>query len=223
MTFKAVIFDLDGTLLNSLKGLALAMNMLLRRLGYPTHPVNRFKKFVGSGITGTVRRALPESIGPNFPIDRFVSDYRRLYDTLWLENSPPYDGIADLLDHLAKEKIKTAVLSNKSDDFTKRMAAALLPGHDFERVLGDRPGVPLKPDPAAAVEIAESTGINPGEFIFLGDSGIDMETAARAGMYGVGALWGFREAGELVAQGAKKLIRHPSELLEIFRKNVHGA
>ena len=169
MTFKAVIFDLDGTLLNSIKGLAYAMNILLRRLGYPTHPVDRYKDFVGSGITETVRRALPESIGTNFPIESFVTDYRRLYDSLWLENSPPYDGVTDMLDHLTKKNIKTAVLSNKSDDFTKRMTAALLPGHDFEMVLGDRPGVPRKPDPAAAVEIAENIGIDPGEFIFLGD------------------------------------------------------
>jgi len=216
MTFKAVIFDLDGTLLNSLKGLADAMNMLLRRLDYPTHPVEQYKDFVGSGITETVRRALPESIGSNFPVDNFVRDYRRLYDTLWSENSPPYDGVTDLLDRLRKEKIKTAVLSNKSDDFTKRMTAALLPGHDFEMVLGDRPGIPRKPDPAAALEIAESIGIDPGQFVFVGDSGIDVETAVRAGMYGVGVLWGFREEEELLAHGAKKLIRHPSELLEMF-------
>ena len=217
MIYKAVIFDLDGTLLNSIKGLADAMNILLRRLGYPTHPVERYKDFVGSGLTETVRRALPDSIGSNFPIDGFVTDYRHLYDTLWLKNSPPYEGVADMLDRLTKEKIKAAVLSNKSDDFTKRMAAALLPGFDFEMVLGDRPGVPRKPDPAAALEIAGSIGIDPGEIIFVGDSGIDMETAVRAGMVGVGVLWGFREEKELLAHGAKKLIRHPSELLEILR------
>lgn len=216
MNCKAVIFDLDGTLVDSLVGLAEAMNLLLARLGYPIHSLEEYKYFVGSGIEEAIHRALPEQEHHTLPIERLVADYRVLYDTIWPQKSPPYEGVPEMLAGLGKKKIKTAVLSNKSDDFTRRMTARLFPDHEFAEVHGERPGVPRKPDPTAALEIAARLGISPADFIFLGDSGIDMETAVRAGMYPVGALWGFRQAEELSSHGARELLHHPLELLDLL-------
>jgi phosphoglycolate phosphatase len=213
MTFKAVIFDLDGTLLNSLEGIADAMNVLLERLGYSTHSLETYKYFVGDGIAEMVRRALPEMSREKSDINKLVTDYRDIYHTTWPKKSPPYEGIPELLDALSLKNIKLAVLSNKSDDFTNRMVSELLPDWKFEVVMGAQPGIPEKPDPYAALKIAEIIGIAPTNIIFMGDSGVDMKTAARANMYPVGVLWGFREAEELLANGAKKLIKHPMELL----------
>lgn len=216
MRFEAVIFDLDGTLLNSLEGIGDAMNILLQRLGYPTHPLETYKYLVGEGIIQLVKRALPEDKGNLHDPGQLVIDYRAIYDTTWPQRSPPYEGIPELLDALSGKNIKAAVLSNKSDDFTKRMVSKLLPHWTFEVVKGVRPGGPRKPDPAAALQIAEITGIAPGKTVFMGDSDVDMQTAVNADMYPVGVQWGFREAGELIANGAKKLIEHPLGLLEIF-------
>jgi phosphoglycolate phosphatase len=218
MNYKAVLFDLDGTLIDSLAGLAEAMNLLLARLGYPTHPVEEYKYFVGSGIEEAIRRALPEQTRHTAPIERLAADYRALYDTIWPQQSPAYEGVPDMLAGLRKKKIKTAVLSNKSDDFTRRMTAKLFPDHEFAEVQGERRGVPRKPDPTAALQIAERLGIKPADFIFLGDSGIDMETAVRAGMYPLGALWGFRQAEELSTHGACDLLHHPLELLSLLER-----
>jgi phosphoglycolate phosphatase len=211
MTYEAVIFDLDGTLLNSLEGIADAMNVLLERLGYSTHPLEAYKYFVGNGIIEMVRRALPEVSRETSDINKWVKDYRDIYHTTWQKKSPPYEGIPKLLDALSQKNIKLAVLSNKSDDFTNRMVSTLLPGWKFEVVMGAQPGIPEKPDPYAALKIAEMINIAPANIVFMGDSGVDMKTAARANMYPMGVLWGFREAEELLANGAKKLIKHPME------------
>lgn len=216
MKYEAVIFDLDGTLLNSLEGIADAMNTLLERLGYSTHPLETYKYFVGDGITEMVRRALPEVARENSDINKLVTDYREIYHTTWPKKSPPYEGIPELLEALSQKNIKLAVLSNKSDDFTNRMVSELLADWKFEVVMGAQLGIPEKPDPYGALKIAEIIGIAPTNITFMGDSGVDMKTAARANMYPVGVLWGFREAEELLANGAKKLIKHPMELLNIF-------
>ena len=212
MTYEAVIFDLDGTLLNSLKGIADAMNALLLRLGYPTHPEEAYKYFVGEGIRELVIRALPEDKVNTHDIDGLIKDYRELYETTWPEKSPPYAGIPELLDTLSQNNIKMGILSNKSDDFTKRMTTALLPGKTFAAVMGKRPGIPAKPDPTAALEIANIMGIAARKIIFMGDSGVDMKTAVRAGMLPMGVLWGFREKHELINSGAKQLLNRPEEL-----------
>ncbi len=215
MIFESVIFDLDGTLLNSLIGIADAMNISLKRLGYPAHPVETYKQFVTEGIIALVTRALPPEKRKDHDIDELVADYRSIYATTWPDNSPPYEGIPELLDALSSMDKKLSVLSNKSDDFTRRMVSELLPRWEFEVVRGVRADGTYKPDPAAALEIAGLTGTAPGKTMFVGDSGVDMQTAVNAGMYGVGVLWGFREAGEMQEHGARRLIKHPMELLTI--------
>ncbi|MCX6584617.1 MAG: HAD family hydrolase [Candidatus Aminicenantes bacterium] len=215
MRYDAVIFDLDGTLLNSLEGIADAMNKLLRQLGYPTHPLEAYKYFVGEGIVQLLKLTVPVEKLNHHSMEQLVKEYRAIYETTWPQKTVVYEGVPEMLDALSATKIKLAVLSNKSHEFAGRMAAALLPRWKFEAVKGLRPGEPRKPDPASALQIAGITGVDPANTIFMGDSGVDMQTASRAQMYGVGVLWGFRQAEELLANGARQLIRRPMELLKI--------
>jgi phosphoglycolate phosphatase len=141
---------------------------------------------------------------------------RREYTQRWAELTKPYPGVPDLLDGLTQRGIRMAVLSNKPDDFTKLMVEALLPRWSFEAVLGVRAGVPKKPDPAAALEIARKLGVEPSAFLYLGDTDTDMKTAVSAGMFPVGALWGFRPGNELAAHGAQVLIQDPPDLLGLL-------
>jgi len=225
MKYKAVIFDLDGTLLNSLEGIGSAMNVLLEQMGFPRHSLDKYRYFVGEGLKELVRRALPkewfEKFNPECQVepalDELVVEYRRIYDEIWPQTSPPYSGVSELLKWLSNEGIRRGVLSNKSDDFTKRMVSALLPEFTFDMVLGSRPGIPSKPDPFSALEIAASLRIEPGNIIFLGDTGVDIQTAINAAMPPVGALWGFRDSNELRSNGAKYLIKQPQDLIDIIK------
>ncbi len=219
MKFDGIIFDLDGTLLNSLVGIADAMNLLLEQLGYPTHPLEPYRYFVGEGIRELVIRALPEPVrsASNIDqIDQWVARYREFYETTWPTKSDPYEGIPQLLDALTAQNIPMAILSNKSEDFTRRMTQTLLPKWPFKAVRGSRPGLPNKPDPQVALEIANQMDLEPGKTVFMGDTCIDMQTATRAQMIPVGVTWGFRPADELTTNGARHLLNHPKELMDIL-------
>ncbi len=211
--YRAVIFDLDGTLLDTLEDIATSANAALASLGFPAHETEAYKQLVGEGVDTLARRALPVGKGDPATVDEMVRRYRREYAARWKENSRPYAGVPEMLDGLTGRGIRLAVLSNKRQDYTEMMTAALLPGRPFEVVAGARPGVPIKPDPTAALKIAEICGLPPSAIAFLGDSGIDMETARAAGMCPLGALWGFRDAEELLASGAQALLAHPPDLL----------
>ncbi|MFZ5643731.1 MAG: HAD family hydrolase [Bacillota bacterium] len=216
MKYKAVLFDLDGTLLDTIQDIAESMNEVLGYYNFPLHHVEAYKYFVGDGVEELARRVLPEGSRDPETVSGFVSAMRREYAARWQKNTRPYVGVPELLDALAARGIKISVLSNKPDEFTKIMVAGLLSRWNFEPVLGARPSVPKKPDPAGALEIATQLSLSPGEFLYLGDTGTDMKTANAAGMYPVGVLWGFRTAEELVACGAKILIKKPLELLELL-------
>jgi len=214
--FQAVLFDLDGTLLDTLDDLANSMNSVLRGWGFPEHGREQYKVFVGDGVENLVRRSLPEDRREEARVAEGVAAMREEYTKRWAELTQPYPGIPDLLDGLSQRGVRMAVLSNKPDDFAKLMVAALLPQWRFEAVLGVRPGVPRKPDPGAALEIAKGLGVEPAAFLYLGDTNTDMKTAVSAGMFPVGALWGFRPGHELTANGAKRLIQNPPDLLGLL-------
>jgi phosphoglycolate phosphatase len=216
MKYSTVIFDLDGTLLNTLDDIADSANTVLRRVGYPTHEVESYKYLVGEGIEKLVRRALGDDNADDAFVARCVDEMRQEYSQRWSNNTRPYDGVPELLDSLASRRVSMNILSNKPDDFTNEMVDALLPGRTFDIVRGLIPSVPAKPDPTAAFRIAEDRGIGVEECVFVGDSNIDIQTAVAARMLPVGVLWGFRPGEELTAAGAKKLLHNPLELLDLF-------
>jgi len=213
MKFKAVLFDLDGTLLDTINDLADSMNSVLERHGFPTHGVDEYKYFVGDGIDLLVRRALPVSCKDEFLIAGCVAAMKEEYSSRWADSTRPYDGITELLDALNASGVSLSILSNKPHESTMIVVSRMLANWKFEMVIGAMDGVPKKPNPASAISIAERLGIAPGDFLYLGDTHTDMKTAVLAGMFPAGALWGFRTAGELVEAGARILVTHPVDLL----------
>lgn len=216
MHFKAIVFDLDGTLLDTLEDLGNAANRVLTRKGFPTHDVDTYRYLVGDGAVMLINRALPEDKRNEDTIRVCVQAFREEYGQNWNVKTKPYDGVAEMLDALMAYGMKMAVLSNKPDDFTKRCVSEFLPNWAFEMVLGQSDSIPLKPDPAGAKKIAQCLNIPPSDFIYLGDTAIDMKTAVAAGMFPVGALWGFRTGKELRENGAQALINRPQELLSLL-------
>jgi phosphoglycolate phosphatase len=215
--FQAIILDVDGTLLDTLQDLADSMNSTLRHFGFPVHELEKYKHFVGDGMENLVRRSVPDwAKTDRRMISRCLETMQQIYERNWNVKSRPYPGIPELLDALTARGLKMAVLSNKPHDLTQRAIEGLLPVWRFEVVMGERPPVPRKPDPSSALEIANRLGVEPAGFLYLGDTATDMKTANAAGMYAVGALWGFRNAEELISSGAKKLIAKPAQLLELL-------
>jgi len=214
--FKAIIFDLDGTLLDTLADIAGSMNAVLNSFGFPTHPVDSYRYFTGKGIDGLVRQVLPAGRRDDLTVNEFVSAAKEQYRHRWADSTRPYPGVHELLDALETMGLPKAVLSNKADEFTKLMVASMLPSWSFCDVRGEGPLTPKKPDPSAALEIARLMDLVPGQILYLGDSDTDMQTAGAAGMYAVGALWGFRDAKELLANGAKALVKTPMEILDLL-------
>jgi len=213
--FSGVIFDLDGTLLDTIEDIGLTMNLVFGRRGFPPFSIADCMRMVGDGMEVLVRRALPGGSGDEALVDEIVQEYREAYGLAWRDHSRPYPGVPELLEGLKARGVRSAVLSNKSHPFTEIMTRELLP-FDFDAVLGALPGMPFKPDPSAALRIASDMGLPPAGFVFVGDTDIDMETARAAGMYPAGALWGFRDAANLRAGGAEVLLASPGDLLRLF-------
>jgi phosphoglycolate phosphatase len=216
MRFHAVLFDLDGTLLDTLEDIADSTNAALRAQGFPEHPLSAYRYFIGDGVESLVRRALPPERLEAATLACSAELMRREYSARWADKTRPFPGVPELLDALTACGLPMAVLSNKPDDFTQLCIARLLPHWRFEVVLGAVAGMPKKPDPAAARQIAARLNLPPAQIVYLGDTNTDMQTAVAAGMYPVGALWGFRTASELTASGAEVLLKTPMELLSVL-------
>jgi phosphoglycolate phosphatase len=217
MKFKCVIFDLDGTLLNTLDDIGDSVNLALTRMGLPTYPIERYRYFVGDGMEILARRVLPPERVDDATVAACVGHIRDEYGSRWSNKSRPYDGITDMLNGLVARNLLLGVLSNKPHDFTRVVVEKLLPEWKFDPLLGSRPGVPKKPDPAAALEIIDQLRIPAEEILYVGDTAVDMQTAVAAGMFPVGAVWGFRTAEELRDNGARVLIEHPVDLLRLVK------
>ncbi len=219
MIYEAVVFDMDGTLLNTLTDIGKATNRVLAARNYPTHPLKDYQYFVGAGIVRLMKCVLPEEAQTETMIKECIEEFTLDYKNSWQENTKPYDGVVEMLNALSKLGLRLAILSNKPHDLTQFSVKEMLADWPFEMVLGQRDHIPRKPDPAGALEIAKKMDIPSAHILYLGDTGIDMETAVNAGMFPIGVLWGFRPREELLQAGAKVLIESPLELLDFLQQN----
>jgi phosphoglycolate phosphatase len=215
MKFKGVIFDLDGTLVNSLEDIADSMNTVLQNGNHPTHSYEDYQYFIGSGLRNLVTRAMPETHQEDKQIDNSYNLMVEVYKENCTRKTKSYDGIFELLDILVSRNIKLSVFSNKSDALTKEITAALFPDY-FDPIIGMTTDSLKKPNPFKALEISNSLGLKAEEIIFVGDSDIDMQTATNANMFAVGVSWGYRPKEVLIAKGAKKVLNHPLDLIQIL-------
>ncbi|MFN0076264.1 MAG: HAD family hydrolase [Prosthecobacter sp.] len=215
---KAFIFDLDGTLIDSLADIAESINRMLDARGYPRCEQEVFKQMVGDGMEKLVERALPEHARSDELIKICVEEYRAHYDTLWNAQTRPYDGIVEMLASLKTQGLKLGVISNKAHRFTVPMTEHFFGTAVFDHILGQRVEVPRKPAPDGAHEMAALLGLQTDEMAYVGDSGIDMQFAKSSGMKPVGVRWGFRSEAELLECGADVLISHPVELFDLAGK-----
>lgn len=215
MKFKSVIFDLDGTLVNSIEDLSDAMNTVLKNQGFPTHTYQAYKIMIGSGIKNLVGKALPATHANENTINASFEMMMEIYSSNCINKTKPYDGIIELLDYLKAKEIPLNVLSNKSDVLTKKITEAIFPNY-FQTVLGLTSEETKKPNPVQAIAISEKLGIPSDKCIFIGDTDVDIQTAKNANMFAVGVLWGFREKEELLSNGAQFLLSKPMDLIEIL-------
>jgi len=216
MPFRATIFDLDGTLLDTLDDIANAANRVLAARGFAAHPNSNYRAFIGEGVVRLISRVLPDAHQDEVTVRACIEAYVQEYARNWNVKTKPYAGVPEMLDGLVEGGLKLAVLSNKPDHFTQQCVRELLAKWSFDVVLGASEAFPRKPDPASALETARRLGVLPAECLYVGDSGIDMQTARAAGMYAVGALWGFRGKEELLREGAHILIEEPGEILDLL-------
>lgn len=215
----AVLFDLDGTLLNSLADLANAGNAVLRAHGFADHPEDAYRYFVGDGIRVLVRRILPAAVRDDDELaDQILSEFRERYAHGWNVRSHLYPGVIDMLAELERRNLAMAVLSNKPEEFTLQCVNHYMASVPFVAVLGVTDKRPHKPDPTGALEVVQQTGIPADRWVYLGDTATDMQTAGSAGMLPVGAAWGFRDAEELWRAGAGVVIEQPCELIDIVKR-----
>lgn len=215
MNYAGVIFDLDGTLVNTLDDLADSCNRQLERYGYPTHPTDAYRYFVGNGAKKLVERALPAESAASL-IDEFLADFKAEYAHHCFDKTAPYSGVPELLERLKEEGVPMAVLSNKPDAETRRVVERYFPSGLFAAVAGQRDAIPHKPDPAGVEPILEALKLEASATAFVGDTWIDMETAKRSACVPIGVLWGFRERAELVEHEAGHLARTPEELASLL-------
>ena len=212
---NSIIFDLDGTLLNTIEDLANACNYALTTLGYKTHEVEKYKTFVGNGRYKLVERMLPEDKRSIENIEKALELFDSYYEKHMIDMTKPYDGIMEMLDCLINRGINIAVVSNKPHEFTTEVVKNYF-GNRFEVVYGHKKNTKEKPDPWAVLEVIDEFKVNKDECLYVGDSEIDINTAKNAGVKSVGVEWGFRGKGELESAGANYIVNKPEQILEIL-------
>lgn len=213
MKRQLVIFDLDGTLLNTVADIAMATNHALSAFGYPTHSEEKIKSFVGNGVSKLLERALPEDKRTEENIALLRGYFTEYYDKHNADLSTPYPGIVSLLSQLQVNGVMLAVASNKYQAATEKLVAHYFPGIDFINVLGQRTGVPVKPSPDIVHEIMATANVNKEDVLYVGDSGVDMQTANNAGINAVAVSWGFRPRQELETYCPIAIINQAEELI----------
>lgn len=209
MKNKGIIFDLDGTLLDTVEDLAFSVNKALKAHGYKTHETNMYYQFVGNGIKKMIQRASGEE-----NIDDLLETFLSVYDKHFMDNTKPYEGIVELLEYCDSNNIKIGVCTNKKESYLFPMIKNYFKDITFIECVGDRFDGLHKPNPTYAIEIANAMNLKPEDIIFVGDSNVDMETAINANMTPIGVSWGFRSVEELKNAGAKYIINKPMELVK---------
>jgi len=222
MRIKAVIFDLDGTLLDSIHDIAFCMNEALKRLGLPTHDLPAYKIMVGDGVEMLVERGIPEPARSARMQARVLSELRREYAGHWGVDSRVFPGIPELLDGLTRRGIDMAILTNKPHEVTNLVVRKYFGAWPISPVWGADPARARKPAPNSALRIAEQLGASPSEVILIGDTRTDMETAVASGMFPLGAGWGYRGEDELLAYGARAVFYQPTTLLALLPEVVQS-
>ncbi len=215
MNKQLVIFDLDGTLLDTVADLANATNQALVRCGYPPHPTEAYYRFVGNGINKLFARALPEEARTEENVQHIRALFIPYYNKHNADDSRPYPGIVELLTHLQNQGIQLAVASNKYQQATAKLVGHFFPDIRFAAVYGQREGIPIKPDPAIVNDILSVTGISRARALYVGDSGVDMQTARNASVESAGVIWGFRDEEELRVNGADHIIHSAKDILKL--------
>ena len=210
--YKVAIFDLDGTLLDTLKDLADACNFALRSYGFPEHQIEEYKYFLGNGVYKLVERALPMDKKDGETVDKVLTEFKKYYEKHKSDFTKPYDGIEELLIALKETGIKTAVVSNKPHEFAVEIVERYF-AKSFDIVFGKREGYLAKPDPTTVIETLNHFKCKKEEAVYIGDSDVDMFTGKNAGLFSIGVAWGFRGAEELSAAGADKIVYTSEELL----------
>lgn len=211
---RAIIFDLDGTLVDTLGDIATVMNGWLRSKSWPEHPLEAYRQMVGRGLARLIQAAVPASESAH--AETWYDEVFGAYEAMGIGESRPYPGVTETLQQLRDAGLPLAVISNKPDAITRSMVAALFPSIDFALVRGGLVGVPSKPNPVSALAAAQACAVAPCDCAFVGDSDVDMKTALAAGMMAVGAAWGFRGEAELRTAGAMLIISSMTELPSIL-------
>ena len=215
---KLVIFDLDGTLLNTIEDLGRAANHALSVNGFATHSIASYPFFVGNGVRKLLERVLPEDIQKDAVIDKMLVDFKQYYNEHNTDYTTPYAGIPELLADLQEEGVKLAVASNKYDLATQKLVTHYFPHIKFAAIEGQKEGIPVKPDPSIIFSILAQAKERKADTLYVGDSGVDMETARRACVDSVGVTWGFRPEKELIEYHAGSIINKPSEIETIVEQ-----
>ena len=212
---RLIVFDLDGTLLNSLEDLADSANWVLEQHGFPTHPVDAYRYFVGDGVRKLIERILPQEERTEARIEQCRQEFVAYYKVHMEDKTSVYEGITELLVELKNRGLKIAVATNKVHIAVKPLMEKYFPEIRFDSMIGQREGVPVKPAPQIMYDILKETGCKPSETLHIGDTATDMQLAHNAGITPVGVLWGYRPLEELQEAGARYIIEHPLELLKI--------
>jgi phosphoglycolate phosphatase len=214
--YKGVIFDMDGTLVDTLEDIAASMNRALKFMGFPELPVEEYLDKVGWGTERLAFLSLPEKERQKETAARLAARMSLFYAEAPLAYTRPYPGIPELVSALKQRKIKIAVLTNKTDPVAQKVAAGLFPSGSFDRVQGGAQGKPLKPDPASVWELLVELDLAPSDTIFAGDSEVDIETAVSSGCFPLGVSWGYRSRETILKAGARRIIEKPEELLDLL-------
>ena len=217
---SAIIFDMDGTLVNSLPDISNSLNHVFKEYGFSERKEEEYPKWIGSGIEYLIENALPQNIDKDsFLIQKIIKDFRSYYKLHWLDYSHLYEGIPELLDYLTKSKISYSVLSNKPDYYTKKIASQILGNWNFSIIQGAIEGIPAKPDPTLLLSMINKLKIHRDRILYVGDTETDIKTAQSAGVDVIAVEWGYRDKGFLTRFTPLKIVKNPSEIIDFLVKH----